>query len=378
MLDKYIDLYTDCQYYEGNKPCVYHKEDRRICINCADYKKIEIKILIVKLDALGDVLRTTSILPSLHSKYPGTAITWITRRNALPLLKNNALIHKVYAVEENYIEYILNQEFDVGICLDADVLSASILSLSHCSQKFGFISDRKGSVFPVNEDADYWFRMGVNDELKSSNRKNYQDIIHDICDLRNLNSRPQLVLNQDSEAKSKIFKEKHDLIKYSQLLGINTGGGLRWQYKKWIKEYYPALINQIKKAYPELGIILFGGPEEVEFNQYIIQNTNDLIIDAGCNNTIVDFISLVNICDVFLTPDSLGMHISIALNKITIVTVGPTSPWELDIYGKGEIIYNSELSCIACYKNKCEKQINCMNTLTVDKIFSILTNFLQT
>lgn len=41
------------------------------------------KILIVKIGAIGDVLRTTSILKGLKGKYKGAEIDWLTSKNGL-------------------------------------------------------------------------------------------------------------------------------------------------------------------------------------------------------------------------------------------------------------------------------------------------------
>ena len=101
-----------------------------------------------------------------------------------------------------------------------------------------------------------------------------------------------------------------------------------------------------------------------------------LVTDAGCENSLLRFSALINLVDVFFTPDSLGMHISIALEKPTIVSVGPTSPWELDVYGNGEIIYNDKLDCISCYRAVCDLEINCMNTLKPERILGSIARYL--
>ena len=44
-------------------------------------------ILIVKTGALGDVLRTTALLPGLLKRYPGARITWVVAAGAAPLLE---------------------------------------------------------------------------------------------------------------------------------------------------------------------------------------------------------------------------------------------------------------------------------------------------
>jgi hypothetical protein len=50
---------VDYKNYLGNKPCKFHKIDQRVWESCKDYSKTTFQILIVKLIAMGDVLRTT-------------------------------------------------------------------------------------------------------------------------------------------------------------------------------------------------------------------------------------------------------------------------------------------------------------------------------
>ena len=370
-----MKIKIECKYYLGYKPCKFHKQYGRLCNNCQDYNKIEKKILIIKLDALGDVLRTTSILPALINKYPHSGITWITRKNAFPLLNNNPFIYRKFAVEENYLEFILNEEFDVGICLDADPLSATILSLAKCNERFGFVTNNSGQVIPANKETEEWYLMGINDDLKKRNRKTYYEIIYEICKLNKEVNKPQLFLDEESMKFAQEFFCANNLKKYKKFIGLNTGAGRRWLLKKWTFENYIKLIKLLKNNYPQVGIILFGGPEEIEFNKNITKEVGSLVIDSGCSNTISEFSGLISLIDIFLTPDSLGMHISIALNKTTIVLVGPTSPWELDVFGNGEIIYNEKLECISCYKHSCDKKINCMNSLKPESVLMVIEKY---
>ena len=57
------------------------------------------KILIIKLGALGDVIRTTSILKGLKEKYPNCKIDWVTYKYCFELLQ----IHTSWEVECSYI-----------------------------------------------------------------------------------------------------------------------------------------------------------------------------------------------------------------------------------------------------------------------------------
>jgi len=368
---------TDCKYYRGNKPCDFHKTDGRICENCNDYKQIKKRILVIKLDALGDVLRTTCILPALKEEYPDSQIYWVTKKEAALLLKNNKEIDRVLIYEENYLNIILNEQFDLGICLDAEVSSASILSLSNCSRKLGFITDKSGRLQPANDEAKDWYYMGLNDELKKKNKSTYREIIYKICGLKSSAYRPQITLDGTAVKYAEEFVTKNKLADFKYIIGINTGGGSRWECKKWIKEYYDELIKMIQSEYKDAVIILFGGDEERRLLSDITLNTNESVLNAECYDSVSKFAGIINLADIFITPDSLGFHISVALGKYTMVMVGPTSPQELEVYGKGEIIYNDSLDCIACYDSICKRNKECMKTITPGLIFGKIKNYFE-
>ena len=55
------DLAFDCRHFVGDRPCKPHKQTGRVC-TCDRYDPIKERVLIIKLDAMGDVLRTTKSL----------------------------------------------------------------------------------------------------------------------------------------------------------------------------------------------------------------------------------------------------------------------------------------------------------------------------
>jgi heptosyltransferase-2 len=278
-------------------------------------------------------------------------------------------------VEEDYLTYLKNETFSTGICLDADQQSATIHSIANCAERFGFVADPSGKVQPANEAAREWWLMGVNDTLKKQNRKTYQQIMYEICGLALPTVPPRLHLNGSHDSFVHDLLEHSSLRSATRIVGINTGGGGRWQLKKWTLEGYVACINLIKAQHPGVGLLLLGGPEEVELNQRILEAVDGKVVDGGCNNSLLQFAALVKAVDVLLTSDSLAMHIGVALDKPTVVLVGPTSPWELDVFGRGGIL-DSGIECLACYLSKCDKKVNCMNTLSPEYVVAKINEFL--
>jgi heptosyltransferase-2 len=91
------------------------------------------------------------------------------------------------------------------------------------------------------------------------------------------------------------------------------------------------------------------------------------LIDGGCDNAIRHFAALVGACDLVITGDTLTMHLSLALNRRTIVLFGPTSASEIELYGLGEKI-TPRMDCLSCYKAKCNFVPNCMDYISADMV----------
>ncbi|MBI2659365.1 hypothetical protein HYX05_04690, partial [Candidatus Woesearchaeota archaeon] len=78
------------------------------------------KILIIKLGAIGDVIRTTSIITGLKFKYKNCRIDWVTKKESFDFLKNNNFIDNVYLIEKNTKNEFKNKNYDLIISLDDD------------------------------------------------------------------------------------------------------------------------------------------------------------------------------------------------------------------------------------------------------------------
>ena len=152
----------------------------------------------------------------------------------------------------------------------------------------------------------------------------------------------------------------------SLAIGLNTGAGGRWQFKQLD---IPKTVELAEKLYQETNanILLFGGPAESERNQLIISQAQCPIIDTGTKNSIQEFASLIALCDILITSDSLAFHIASAAGIPTVVFFGPTSSAEIRLFSPGRKIV-APISCVVCYRRKCEIRPSCMDKMSIDEI----------
>ncbi len=322
--------------------------------------------MIVKLGALGDVLRTTTCLTPLKERYPASHITWITRRNAVPLLESNPLVDRVLAVEDNYMETILVEQFDLAIGPETDQLSALIMRGMRAGTKRGYIAAERGGVIPLSDAAHEWWLMGLDDARKQANRRTYGEWLYDICELSGPVARP--LLHVSGSAHDAVTK-RLDLSwqRASQRVAFNTGGSARWAQKRWNPEYYPQLAQHVISNDPGASVLLVGGPDERTLNQRL-RGDYPAFVDGGSAQSMEEFAATIAAADWVLTGDSLCYHVACAVGTPALCLVGPTSPWKFDTYGTNAIV-NPALDCIACYHAKCPLSVTCMDVMTPDVVW---------
>jgi len=363
----------DCRHFRGDRPCSPHKRHGRRCEQCEEYEPLTKKVLIVKLAADGDVLRTTCLLPALKKELPGCHITWVTESSAEPLLANNPLIDRVLSPPERFLPVLLAGAFDIVINTDADIRCCSLATLSPGKEKRGFDLDEQGTIRVLSDPAMEWFQLGLWDDLKRANRRSYPEIIYKIAGLEGPVSQPMLVLTDDETEDAVEHLNRCGWHKNSdrQVIGLNTGAGQRWKRKALPVETIEHVIANILGSSPGVDIFLLGGPEEKERNAFLAGKYGSKVIDTGTKNSLRRFASIVSHTDVLLTADTLAMHIGMALRKFVVVHFGPTSPWEIDLWKNGEKL-TPVMDCICCYLPDCDMSPACNERITPEQIVKSL------
>jgi heptosyltransferase-2 len=359
------DIAFDCRFFLGDRPCTWHKATGVLC-QCDHYERVTERLLIIKLDAMGDVLRTTALLPALAEAHPRAAITWITRKESRPLLERNPYVTEVVTYGEDALIQLQTRRFDRVINLDAGKTSAALATAAQAPRKDGFVLDRRGVVQATNDAARAWLQLGVFDDLKRQNTRTYQDLMADILGMPGCVHRYVFELSDEERSQGAAHLAQLGVDSTRPVIGLNTGAGRRWELKQWREEGYVELIERLARAHGAQ-FVLLGGPEERERHARLQAASTVPLIDGGCDNPVRAFAALVAACTLVVTGDTLAMHLSLALGRRTIVLFGPTSAPEIDLYGLGEKVV-PRMECLGCYKPTCDFVPNCMDLISTDVV----------
>lgn len=351
---------ADCLHFLGHIPCKPHKSNGYHCSDCPVYTQIEKRILIIKLGAIGDVIRTTPLVTRYKKLYPGAKFTWITLSPDI-LPKNE--IHEILKLSPETLLYVQNTQWDIAVNLDKEKEASALLKILNAREKYGFtLVD--GVSQPVNALAEHKFLTGIFDDVSKANTKNYCTEIFEICGLIYENE-PYLL---DNHADAGYV---WDIPSGNPVIGLNTGCGDRWTTRLWSIENWISLAKSlISNGYT---VVLLGGKQEDERNKSI-QSASGALYPGYFS--LPQFINLIDQCHLVVTQVTMGMHLTLGLQKKIVLMNNIFNSYEFDLFGKGKIVQPPK-ECKCFYRGQCVDGISCMELLNPDTVFKTVEEVLS-
>ncbi len=350
-------IHTDCSYFKGDIPCLPHKKSGYHCENCPEYKKISDKILIIKLGAIGDVIRTTPLLRRIRAEYPNAHISWLTYS---PDILSGNWVNKILSVNLENVELIKNIEFDRLINLDKDPVAITLADKIKATKKSGFTIDNYGHAKPIGTKAEeHKWLTGLFDDLNKQNTKHYIEEIFDICGYKFNNEEYILEVEQSGQS--------WNIDKSKKIIGLNTGCGGRWVSRLWPVKYWIKLSKDLLSSGYE--VILLGGQQEDGRNKLIQKESGAKYFGYF---PLKVFMDLLNQCGTIVTAVTMAMHLAIGLRKNLILFNNIFNKHEFYLYGRGEIL-EPDFDCDCYYSPECPN--DCMQYLYPEIVIASIRKY---
>jgi ADP-heptose:LPS heptosyltransferase len=174
-----------------------------------------------------------------------------------------------------------------------------------------------------------------------------------------------------------------------KILGVHVGSGgtKNLPLKRWPLKNYAGLIRRLNRERPDIRVLLFGGPEEMQAHQVVLAQSNrNLTLEAKTQN-LRQAAALMKRCNAFLSVDTALMHIAAAVkvpNQIVIeaMTLNVTNfpygnPFALvknpAVNGRGLDFYRYDGGDI---KGTREELLACMAAVKIEDVFNAVTKLI--
>lgn len=346
-------------------------------------KRPATSVLIVKFDALGDVLRTTSLLEPLRRR-GARRIWWLTGPAALPLLGGGSSVDRALSLRLDdpaaaaRMARRLSGRFDLVLSLEEHPAAAAVARAA-CRGELVGVTEEGGRLSYTASSARYYdmslLNRGADGSLaaansrKAANRLSYSALWLDILGLKapRAGAGPVLSLTGRDRAAARRLAASPELRGRPVPLALNCGAGGRWPAKQVSEAKAARLAVALGKAFGR-PVLLLGGKEEREMrrNRRIAARAARL---APAFRPVLtpylplrSFAGLVELCAAMVTTDSLAFHVAGALGVPAVVLVGPTSAAELDFRGRGRVLLPPG-GCSCFYAARCSRAVHCLDDI---------------
>jgi heptosyltransferase II len=249
-------------------------------------------LLILKLGATGDVVRTTTLLSHFRDH-----VSWITEAKNTPLLQN--LRDNLRCLSWEQRDAARDRSYDLVINLEDTIEVGLFLKTVQYQQIFGAFIEA-GNELRYTDDSRCWFDLSLisvhgreaADRLKLRNRRTYQDLIFDGLRLQFRGEEYRLPEPVETDLSGDI--------------ALSPLAGPIWPMKNW------AFYDQLKKELEAEGLTVNILPKRTSLLEHLGDVRNHRCLVGG---------------------DSLPMHFALGTATRCVTLFNCTSPWEIFDYG---------------------------------------------
>ena len=359
------------------------------------------KILIVKLSALGDIVHALPVVDYIKSHLPMAEIDWVVEERFKELLATHPLINQIYPIDTkairrnptrgcrilfNFGKVMASRGYDVALDLQGNIKSGIFTILSLAPLRYGFsksevrelpnlfatnrrIPPPKG-IQPIRARVLYIAVKFLEDSgaLGSAGNK--------ICCW----NRPLHYLVNQQE---KLYQEK--LLRNQgwnggPLIGIIPG--TTWKTKMWHLDRWRECLELLTRNNIGRALIFWGSQDEQAFANKILdssrisyqQHHQPIIWQGGSLKSLIAAISLTS---AVIGPDTGPLHLAALIGIPTISIYRSTSHIRNAPSGPIHASYQVPLTCSPCLKKKCDFDELCSLAIPAEVVINHIRTILS-
>jgi len=324
------------------------------------------KALILKPSSLGDVVQALPVLRLLKRHRPASEVWWWIDARFASLLEGDPDLAGVVRFERQRwgrprhwpemlasIRWLRAQRFDWVIDLQGLARSGAFAWLANGRLLAGLDEPREGArgLYDIIAPRASWHTHAVDWYLSLLPRLGVP--VDDDFDW--LPARPAIAA---------AVREKWlpgDALRVALLPGA------RWENKRWPREHFATLVEQVGAQRPAVQFIVLGGKEDADAGRALAFVLPGRVLDLTGQTSLAEVIEILRRCQAVVSNDTGPMHAAAALGKPVVALFGPTEPRRTGPYRQwDQALQNRALPCVPCMKPTCtwRQPLECLRSLT--------------
>jgi len=347
------------------------------------------KILILRLSAVGDVLRTLPAVTALRENFPSSHIAWVVEEPSKTLLESQPEIDQVILLPRKrwtegmksigklwktlkemnqFVLELRKEKFDFVLDFHGIIKSGMISFLSGSPKRIGYDrkSSKEGNFLLSN------IKVKLPKKKISRYQRNFALLKGVGLEVKDFDARLHIPQRDKAYIESFLNRLSPPLRKPS--IAIHAGTNPKALFKRWMPGHYAQLADRLVREL-DATVIFTWGPEELDSVGAIRKEMTEQSVLGPETESLTQLGELFKRCDLYLGGDTGPMHIASLMGTPVLVIYGPTDPVFHEPLGRHKKV-RKEVGCNPCRNRSC-KDLKCLKSITVDDVFKATKEILS-
>jgi len=344
------------------------------------------KVLIVKVSALGDIVHALPVLAFLKSADPGITIDWLVEEPFAPLLDGHPLLRNVVKLRTRawrksgsatvageiwqIVRELRRERYDVVLDLQGNSKSGFFTLLSGAPRRFGFASAAVRewpNLLATNR------RVPIGPgEQHISDRSLTIAAAAFPAGTQRLPAGPLPVAEASAAKVERMLRERG--IAGRKLIVVHYG--TTWATKLWPIECWQRLAASLVQDDRLRLLLTWGGDEEKAAAESICSATRGKAM-VWPRGTLADLVALMQAADLVVGGDTGPVHIAAAVGTPTVSLFRVTDGNRNGPRGPRHVRLQSPLDCSPCLRKTCPRDAECGSSISVESVREAVAGLLE-
>jgi len=338
------------------------------------------KILIVRLDRIGDVVLSTPAIKAVREAYPDSHIAFMVRPYCRDVVEGNPYLNEVIIYDKegkekplagnlNFIRMLREKKFDLAIILHPTVRTHLVAALAGIPERAGY--DRKWG-FLLTKRLPHTKQFGLKHEI---------DYTLDILRHLGIEAKDRTLympVDRQSERKAEEIFAESGIKEKERVIAVNPSASC--PSKRWPPERFAEVADRLAERYGARTVIISDSKDKA-FSGRAASAMSHGCLDLSGRTTVADVASVLRRAKLFISNDSGPVHIACAVGTPVVAIFGRSdkglSPKRWGPVGKRDIVLHKDVGCEKCLAHNCKIGFRCLEAVTVEDVLSAAERILD-
>jgi heptosyltransferase-1 len=332
-----------------------------------------VRILLVRLGALGDIVHALPVAAALRERYPHAHIDWLVDAKHEPVLSFVPVISRHVAVDSRRwgaafgaVRALRRERYDAALDLQGLVKSAAFARMSGAGRVIGFARAH------VREKLAAWFYTETCDPPGDGHVVDKNLSVLARFGIAERQRRFPIAIPESSVCEVVGERVRRDGMRGYAL--INPGAA--WPNKRWPPGRFGEVASSVAARHALLPVVLWGPGE---------QATADLVVQASGGQAMTapptgigDVLALSRGAGLMVSGDTGPLHLAAAAGAPIVALFGPTNPARNGPWDEADVSLSRFGDCVCHYERQCRRSRGCIEDISVEDVRGAIDRRLAT